>query len=139
MTTNKFTIQFDGGNGCNDPQKGYGIGYGSIRINGGPIVRVDHKVPMSNNAAEVATALEAIDFLLESFSPETLDLHFQTDSQTAIKWIMASRHARAPKISKGSSELFQVLCGKIMATLFRVKTVTAEWLPRVKIVAIFGH
>src|SRR5690349_8326102 len=97
-----FLVRFDGGNHCNNPSN-YGIGYGSVQIDGGPIVRLDHKLPMSNNAAEVATALEAARFIQSTCNPKETGLQFETDSMIAVKWILASRVAKKPKMSKNAS------------------------------------
>jgi ribonuclease HI len=52
-------ICFDGGTSNNIPSKGgYGLGYGSYRLNG-EVVRVDFARPMSANEAEMRTLIAA--------------------------------------------------------------------------------
>lgn len=67
-------IEFDGGTPCNIPRLGYGIGYGSYRIDGEPIVRLDHRAPMSANAAELLTLVRAVQAVASRFGKEGVAL-----------------------------------------------------------------
>lgn len=132
-------IIFDGGTSCNIPAKGYGNGYGSYKRDDEPVYRCEFRTPMSANAAEVMTALHAIRaFNLETsdWKAET-DLHFQGDSQIALKWIRNYRSKAKP--SQKSSQEFRNVIALIHFELKAFRSVKADWWPRSNSLRIFGH
>ncbi len=130
------TVHFDGGTPCNIPRLGYGIGYGSFQINGGPVVRVDHKRPMSNNAAEIWTLCSALDSLIKSGAVDGIRLVVHGDSQIALKWARASRKMRSTKT--GSDE-FKNSIVRLCELTPQFHSLLAEWKPRFHAVKAFGH
>ncbi len=132
-------IEFDGGNGCNNPTKGYGEGYGSFCFNTGPVLRVRHGRPMSNNAAELWTLVSAVEYLSNNWSPRDLRLLIVGDSQIALSWANRA-HQRVMKCaSKGSSEEMLSSISRLRELLPHFQSVTTQWQPRVKSVRTFGH
>jgi hypothetical protein len=129
-------IEFDGGTTCNIPSRGYGNGYGSYRINGGKIVKLSFNCPMSCNAGEVLTLFFAIRAAALSGAKT---LHVVGDSQIALKWarIAAGLRKRKGKEGKGTREF-----GLAIDLLIRASeglSITTEWIPRQKALAVFGH
>jgi len=143
----KIRIEFDGGTPCNIPRLGYGIGYGSYQIQNcatgeiEPVVRVDHKRPMSANAAEVLTLVRAIQEVVSRFGREVeLDIH--GDSQIALKWARGAtesgRKIKTLKQRAGSDEfLAAVLTLRDLVKGF--PTIKATWRGRQRSVEVFGH
>lgn len=131
------TIHFDGGTPCNIPSKGYGIGYGSYQINAGHVVRVDHKRPMSNNAAEIWTLCVALDSLVKSGEVSGMSLILHGDSQIALKWARASRRLEVRK-KKGSDE-FQNGIARLCELTPLFHSLAVEWKPRRHALKAFGH
>lgn len=125
-------IEFDGGTSCNVPALGYGHGYGSYRINGDPIRRCNFYRPMSSNAAEVATLVQAIE---EAKQKGANSLLIVGDSKIALGW---ARHPEKRKMSKTGSEEFRKSIGMLRRALEMV-AVEIRWQPRLKSVQTFGH
>src|SRR6266849_473663 len=94
------TIGFDGGTSCNIPSLGYGDGYGSFRIDNGPLRRIAFKRPMSNNAAEIFTMAAAIKIAKENGATA---LKLVGDSQIALNW--ANRVAGKTKPRKHNGNM----------------------------------
>jgi ribonuclease HI len=136
-----YKIEFDGGTPCNVPRLGYGIGYGSYRINEGHVVRCDHKVPMSANAAEIFTLIEAVRYIgiLEP-NRALVELNIWGDSQIAIKWANGCTPSGKPaKLSKGTSDLFRNAVQTLRDCLRGYGSVHAHWHSRINSVSTFGH
>jgi hypothetical protein len=136
----KFIIKFDGGTPCNIPPN-YGIGYGSYQINDFPIVRVDHRVRMSANSAEILTLVCAIRNVL-ALEPERskISLEIWGDSTIAINWANGVTQTGKPcKVSKGSSEEFRNSTQTLRDILKGFPEVRAFWHSRTNSVSTFGH
>ena len=134
------TVHFDGGTPCNVPARGYGIGYGSYRFDSGPVVRVDHKRPMSANAAEIWTLCSALETLLETYgvTAPLVKLLIQGDSQIALKWAAKSRGNSYPSQKSGSGEFVEA--GKRLCELTpKFSSLKTEWKARIHAVKAFGH
>lgn len=136
----KRTVQvhFDGGTPCNIPRLGYGIGYGSYRLDEGPVVRVNHGRPMSANAAEIFTLVSAIQQVVATHGRGVRVL-VVGDSQIALKWARGKTPKGKPcKQAKGGSEEFRNAIQSLRDVLkgFEVET---QWRPRANSVRVFGH
>lgn len=137
----EYKIEFDGGTPCNIPRLGYGIGYGSFRVNGGEIVRCDHKIPMSANAAEIMTLIEGIRYVcrLEP-NRNIIALDIWGDSQIAIKWALGFTKKENPaQLSKKSSLEFRNVVHTLRDIIKLFGYVKATWHPRIMSVKTFGH
>lgn len=137
----KYKIEFDGGTPCNVPRLGYGIGYGSYRVDEGPVIRRDHGVPMSANAAEIMTLVEAVRYIgiLEK-ERSVIELEIWGDSQIAIKWANGCTPSGKPaKLSKGTSEMFRNSIQTLRDVLRPYGAVHAHWHRRINSVKTFGH
>lgn len=142
-------IQFDGGTPCNVPRLGYGIGYGSYQIDDQPIVRLDHKRPMSANAAEIFTLVIAIQDVINQCSREQgksrrlinqIRLEIEGDSKIALKWARGVTDKGAPsKLAKGGSQEFLNAVQSLRAVLKGFGEVCTTWRGRAASVALFGH
>lgn len=128
-------IEFDGGTSCNVPALGYGVGYGSYRIDGNQIVRLDHRLPMSANAAEILTLACA----LESISVEHYQQSIEVigDSQIALSWLKKPKLLSSP--SPKTSPEFQVAVRRLQSIAIRFFAIHPIWKARAHSVAIFGH
>lgn len=142
------TIQltFDGGTPCNNPSLGYGIGYGSWHFEGlRAVQRINHRVPCSNNAAELLTLCVALEHLAIRVPPETTHVEVIGDSQIALKWLKVAAgdpnggHRKKAKVSEGSSELFKETIQRLVKAAEPFAKITAIWQPREKSVELFGH
>lgn len=134
----QVTVHFDGGTPCNVPRLGYGIGYGSYRIDNREIVRVNHGRPMSANAAELFTLVRAIQDVVGSIGRD-VRLLVVGDSQIALKWARGTTpKGKAVKQPKGGSEEFRNAIQSLRDVIkgFHVETL---WQPRIHSVRVFGH
>lgn len=132
-------IHFDGGTPCNIPRLGYGIGYGSYRIDRGEVVRVNHGRPMSANAAEIFTLVSAIQQVVATHG-RGVKLLVVGDSQIALKWARGTNRKGKPcKIAKGTSEEFRNAIQSLRDVLRGFGEVETEWNPRANSVRVFGH
>lgn len=133
-------IEFDGGTSCNIPRLGYGIGYGSYRINDRPIVRVNLERAMSANAAEVWTLVRAIREIgnLWFLPNHKLRVEIHGDSKIAL-----ARCHKLPKPGKFKgvqrSGEFLNACGELRRLCDQFAEVTTHWRGRAASVALFGH
>lgn len=128
-------IEFDGGTPCNIPRLGFGIGYGSYKIDSEPIVRIDHGRPMSCNVAEIETLICAISDVTERFEPSCTVLNIHGDSQTALHRCihpMKPKHRRLNTCYGQSAQRLWSLCG-------RFQNVSIHWRGRSVSVKLFGH
>lgn len=136
------TLHFDGGTPCNIPSKGYGIGYGSYCFNGGAVVRVDHGVPCSNNAAEALTLIAALRALAGKYTPSETRVNIEGDSQIVLnqvkKAIGACPFKRKNKKPSGS-DLFKQAVSDLAEVLAGFGEVSTQWKPREHAVRKFGH
>lgn len=135
-------LHFDGGTPCNNPEIGFGIGYGSYRFNSNEIVRVNHGIPCSNNAAEVLTVCVALEHLSNIVEPHRTAVHIWADSQIAIKWILVasgSLGGKQAKMSNKASETFKQAVRRLSEACEPFAKITAEWKPREWAVRAFGH
>src|SRR4029077_6006036 len=79
-------IAFDGGTSNNIPSRGgFGIGYGSYRLNG-EVVRLDFARPMSANEAEIRTLIAGACAVKLIRDPAMTRLCVYGDSQIALGW-----------------------------------------------------
>lgn len=134
VATKTVTIEFDGGTPCNIPRLGYGIGYGSFRINGGQVHRCNHERPMSANAAEVFTLVRAVQAVISMYPRHNVSLIIIGDSRIALRWASAGK-----KIAKGSSEEFRNAIQSLRLVLRDFPPVETRWQPRLQSVETFGH
>lgn len=134
-------IEFDGGTPCNDPKKGFGIGYGSYALNGGAPIRLSHGIPCSNNAAEVLTLVSALHYVRKTYDPEGVRLIVVGDSQITLNWVRrTSGELKAKKNKKPSgSPLFRDSIKRLSDALHQFGKIEVRWQPRVKSVKTFGH
>lgn len=129
----------DGGTSCNIPALGYGIGYGSYKVDDLPVIRVDHKRPMSANAAEIWTVVAATEALVDDFSivlPQTV-LHVTCDSRIVVKWC-SPVHYQSDHSGGGSDE-FRDAVAALKHSLRKFHSASADWWARENSVRIFGH
>lgn len=126
-------IEFDGGTPCNIPRLGYGIGYGSYRIDGGRVVRCNHDRPMSANAAEIFTLVCAVDTVTFMHPKRDVALLIVGDSRIALKWVYPRR-----KRAKGSPEFLEAI-EALRSSLSGFAVVNTQWQPREHSVLAFGH
>lgn len=131
-------LMFDGGTPCNDP-RAYGEGYGSFQFHGGPIHRVNHGRPMSNNGAELWTLHAAAAHLAREWVPGEVSIKVIGDSQIALKWARVCFENCKAKLSKSSSEEMVKAIAALREILPRFASVETEWRARAHSVAVFGH
>lgn len=129
-----YLIEFDGGTPCNIPRLGFGIGYGSYRINKGEIVKVDHKVPMSCNVAEILTLVEALKQI-----PNGMKVKIKGDSQLVLNRVRDLAKGKEKPPSKGATELFIQALILLKQECQRLSWIEVEWQPRIRSVEVFGH
>lgn len=136
--TKTVRIEFDGGTPCNIPSRGYGIGYGSYRIDREPVVRLNFGIPMSANAAEIRTVTEAVKAAKARFGGG-LRLDVFGDSQVALKWVnVCAGNRKRTNMSKCSPAFIDAI-DQLSAALFGVQLVATQWQPRRRSVETFGH
>lgn len=125
-TPKSIQIEFDGGSTCNNPRLGYGIGYGSYRIDGGAIIRWNEGRKMSANAGEIWTLLMAVQMAgILLGDPAQIDLQIRGDSRIALKWARQAKCPR-PHQPKGSHE-FQNAILALFETIKPFRSVKTEW------------
>lgn len=131
------TVIFDGGTSCNNPKKGFGSGYGSYQILGGPVVRrIQFGVGHSCNSAEIRTLHAALVDLASKVNPGVLHIHIKGDSKIALKWAN-------PKLkmepSATSWREFHEAIRLLRLELPKFGKITTQWHPRAESVKLFGH
>lgn len=127
-------IEADGGTSCNVPALGYGEGYGSYQIDGGPVRRHSFGMGHSNNSAEIQIIVEALRDLAAAGNSKEKIVMIRSDSQIALKWVS---HLGVP--SKKSSSMFKEAIGFLRTEVARFASVRTEWRGRDHSVALFGH
>lgn len=144
------SIEFDGGTPCNIPRLGYGDGYGSCQITGGPVRRCAFNRPMSANAAELWTLARAIADVRTRFEVRTTGLLIRGDSQIALKWAgigagilpvnsKGKTRRKAAKVSEAASDEFRASIQEVAAFIHGFARVETEWRGREHSVRLFGH
>jgi len=125
-------IEFDGGTSCNIPSRGYGRGYGSYRLDRGPITRVTFG-NMSANAAEISTLLAAIERIRANM-PQVRRLRISGDSKIALKWARPQRKTASAKTSLS----FQIVTARLqeLCANYQIET---HWRGRAESVRVFRH
>ena len=132
-------ICFDGGKSNNIPSKGgFGIGYGSYRLNG-EVVKLDFARPMSANEAEMRTLIAAAEAVKLIRDPARTRLSVYGDSQIALKWAQKAGQNVFYRPKLGSSPGFNAAVADLYASLRPFAEVVTEWQPREISVQIFGH
>jgi ribonuclease HI len=126
-------IEFDGGTSCNSAAKGFGLGYGSYRIDAGRPVRLRFS-SMSNNCAEVLALLFAVQAAKERGAES---FHIVGDSRIALRWADIAAGNRKLKGGGGTRE-FQKAVSLLIKALSGC-SVTTQWQPRFTSVLTFGH
>ena len=133
------TIHFDGGTPNNIPSVGgFGIGYGSYRLNG-EIVRLDFAKPMSANEAEVRTLIAAAEAAKLISDPARTRLCVVGDSKIALKWARKAGQQVSYRPSMGWSPGFNAAVADLYLSLKPFAAVVTTWQPREISVQIFGH
>lgn len=136
-----YAIWFDGGTPCNIPSLGYGIGYGSYKINDFPVAKCNFGAPMSANCAEITTLVYAIRNVL-TLEPDRskVSLNIWGGSTIAVNWANGINPTGRPcKVSKNSSEDFRNAVQTLRDILRGFGAVKASWHPRKESVKAFGH
>jgi len=143
MPLSDFVIEFDGGTSCNIPRKGFGIGYGSFKINDLEIQRLQFDKGYSANAAELETMYKAL-VALNDYIMSDVITHVAPhilvcgDSCIALKWLNCKR------IPEGS-EMFVTIINKMRKFIKQRQDclafgeITPFWRGRQKSVELFGH
>lgn len=130
-------VKFDGGQPCNIPRLGYGEGYGSFSINDENPIRLKFGA-VSNNVAEIKTATEASKEVIKRYGA-CVHIYFEGDSQIALKWISnETKSGKKAKFSKGVNQAFKNSVSDLHSVLFGIQ-VSVNWVPRLQMVAVFGH
>jgi hypothetical protein len=133
-------IEFDGGTPCNIPRLGYGDGYGSYKVDSEPIYRLNFRIPMSANVAEITTLRRAVESVAQSFGKEGIALEIHGDSQIALKWARnATESGKRAKMGKGASNDFAGAVAMLQGALEGFAIVKAIWRGRAASVELFGH
>lgn len=129
------TVEFDGGTTCNNPNKGYGRGYGSFKVNEWEIVRVDHGPNHSCNSAEILTLVAALNHLREnSYTSRDLPVLIRGDSRIALKWVHCKKNTK-----QSSSPMFRAAVEELRKVLKHFRSAHVQWRGREFSVKMFGH
>lgn len=133
-------IEFDGGTPCNIPRLGYGDGYGSYKIDSEPIYRLNFRIPMSANCAEIRTLARAVESVAQTHGKDGIALEIYGDSQIALKWARnKTENGKRAKMSKNASDDFAFAISTLHAALDGFAKVSATWRGRAVSVRLFGH
>lgn len=135
--TARVCIEFDGGTPCNIPRLGYGEGYGSFKLGShGKIFRLKFGRPMSANAAEVWTLVEALRHVSKCWLPQRTDISISGDSKIALA---RCYRPLSKKKKKRDSNEFEDACAALTALCAQFHSVTTKWRGRAASVKLFGH
>lgn len=140
--TETVNVVFDGGTPCNIPSRGYGIGYGSYKVNNLAITRLSHGKPMSANTAEILTVCAALEWVASTRNSKACKAVVTGDSQVALKWVRLGRYPATKKkglISKGSSPEFREAIHRLTRIASQFGAIETVWKGRANSVALFGH
>lgn len=139
-----FIIEFDGGTSCNIPRKGFGIGYGSYKINDFEIVMVKFEEGYSSNAAEIETMYRALLDLSNKIKEDVVTHIYPRivvcgDSCIALKWINCKSFPKegSDKFINSIKNLKKLISDCQDCMLFG--EITPFWRGRAKSVELFGH
>lgn len=135
-------IEFDGGTPCNIPRLGYGDGYGSYKIDDQPIYRVNFRIPMSANCAELRTLSRAVRAVADTIGKSGIALDIHGDSQIALKWARMATESGRPVKQKRLEKLegdFSSAVQELRTEIEGFAKVTATWRGRQASVNLFGH
>ena len=128
-------IECDAGTSCNNPAKGYGVGYGSFLIDNTILVkRMSFGKGHSVNSAEIRIATAALKALAETGDPSKMSVLVRSDSKIALKWVT---HTGKP--SEKTSAGFREAIDLIRIETAKFAKVKAEWRGRAHSVKLFGH
>lgn len=130
-------IEFDGGTPCNNPQKGFGNGYGSYKINDEPIYRLRFNRPMSNNVAEISVLIHALRTVYQRGNPEFVMLEIHGDSQIALN--RCTRGLTAKQRRSVRNPDFGNACDELRTLCTQFAHVHTNWRGRDASVKLFGH
>ncbi len=133
--TKTVRIEFDGGTPCNIPRLGYGDGYGSYKIDDQPVYRLNFRIPMSCNVAEMTTILRAVQAVAQNHNPHTTKLDIYGDSQTALKRCLVP----IPKKRRQNGTEFSGTANMLFTICAQFAQVTTHWRGRAASVRLFGH
>lgn len=136
MNITTVRIEFDGGTPCNIPRLGYGLGYGSYRIDSAKIVRLQFYVPMSANVAEIMTLARAIEAVCNYHEPASTRLSIHGDSKIALNRCNSALKA---KQKKKNNEAFSDACHILHTLCQQFAEVETHWRGRAASVKLFGH
>lgn len=132
-------IIFDGGCIYEKTSNGIGRGYGSYRIDEEAIVRVDHGLNMTANAAEVLTVCRALEEIIRRYKDTmSLALLIIGDSQVALANVRRFQKPNAQP-NKNTHESFQYATESLGIFLARFSKIEARWHGRKHSVKLFGH
>lgn len=132
-------VEFDGGTPCNIPRLGYGIGYGSYQINDSPIIRIDHKVPMSCNVAEIATLVCALEEVRAQYGTG-VGLTIHGDSQNALAWSKKELNkSRLKRMTTDKNPVFMAAVRRLRAAIEPFPFIETHWRGRAASVKLFVH
>ncbi len=134
--TQTVRIEFDGGTSCNVPKLGYGLGYGSYKINNEPVVRCDFGIRMSANAAEVLTLCWALRNVPQ---PERTHLLICGDSKVALNRAVPILTKRKKAPAETGSNLFRDYCHLLTSLISTFAGAETHWRGRAESVRLFGH
>lgn len=129
MTT--IRVIFDGGCGPENPG---GLGYGSFKLDDDPFVHrheFGRSPEMSNNVAEMRTAIEVLKWVVAKRDAMRIDLQLWGDSKLTVMCLAGKWRIKSPHLKPIGSE-FQALAGKI-------GKLSLHWHPREESVAVLGH
>lgn len=129
-----YVLMFDGGSQGN-PGRGYGS-YALMNVEPHAIKRLNFGDGMTNNEAEYATLMHALDDLQgrierDSRLPEEFSIEVQGDSALVLKQVSGEWKAKDPDMRR--------LRDSVRRSLGRFKANRLTALPREKIVEVFGH
>lgn len=128
-------VEFDGGAKGSGCTPGSGWGYGSFKIDAGPVNRVDFEQVMTAQAAEVLTLIAALESVPE---PATARVVIHGDSQVALSCAQRIEDGRK-KVKLKGSPLFQQSQLRLAELVRSFAAVGTEWRGRAASVALFGH
>jgi ribonuclease HI len=133
-------VHFDGGTPNNVRSRGgFGTGYGSYLVEGGRVVKVNFATPMSNNEAEVRTLIAAAEAVKLTVDPSRTRLCVRGDSQIALGWARKAGQQVPYRPKLGWTPGFGAAVADLYQALKPFGAVETEWVPRARIVEIFGH
>jgi hypothetical protein len=161
----EYVIEFDGGTSCNNPSKGYGVGYGSYLIEQKDIGVVSKAQRQtwdgrhSCNSAELTTLLSALESLVNvvrerenitknllsdgvipdsfTFAPSILVCG---DSQIALKWLNCKLQPKVNTYIGFRTAIYNIkrLVNQYQDS-FHIGELIPYWRGRKKSVELFGH